>query len=84
MTKVQGIWDEMAEDESRKVYDILGVYSLRIHTGWDCMYKLRHGQSSQFLKQGSGKIRSVFTKLSLAAAWRVDWNRKTVSRLQGI
>lgn len=37
MTKVQGIWDEMAEDESRKVYDILGVYSLRIHTGIACI-----------------------------------------------
>lgn len=44
MTKVQAIWDEVAEDDSRKVYYILGVYSLKICTG---TVFLKHRPSSE-------------------------------------
>lgn len=43
MTKVQVICEEVAEDDSRKVYCILGIYSLRICTG---TVSLKHREST--------------------------------------
>lgn len=44
MTKVQVICEEVAEDDSRKVYCILGIYSLRICTG---TVSLKHRESTE-------------------------------------